>query len=394
LFPSNEQDPKGVFVRDLAVEISLRGHEVHVVTPMRPGTAKEEFLDNVWVHRYPYYGWRKGTQLGQLRGTPILLLGSLIVLGIFKCITTVMKHNADLVHAYWVIPGGFIGLIAGWITRRPVVATAAGSDLNLAPKLSFVRLLTTLTLKGIDRLLPVSRSLEQLAVELGLPLNKAWTIHGPVGIDIQEFTKTQSEASICEEYKKCLLWVGHLTPPKRLDTILRAMVKVISNHSDCHLVVAGDGKLRSSYERLAEELVIRTHVHFQGSVPHSQVLQMLPTADLLIHCSEHEGLGLAIMEAMGAGLPVVASRVGGVPDLVCEGETGFMLSPDDVEGYAERIIALLKNDQLRKELGNKGRKFAEKYLNKDTILSQTEKVYQDVLNERKGIYGTKFNRSA
>jgi glycosyltransferase involved in cell wall biosynthesis len=121
---------------------------------------------------------------------------------------------------------------------------------------------------------------------------------------------------------------------------------------------------------------------------------MLPTADLLIHCSEHEGLGLAIMEAMGAGLPVVASRVGGVPDLVCEGETGFMLSPDDVEGYAERIIALLKNDQLRKELGNKGRKFAEKYLNKDTILSQTEKVYQDVLNERKGIYKTKFNRSA
>jgi glycosyltransferase involved in cell wall biosynthesis len=352
---------------------------------MRPGAAREEFVDNVRVHRYVYCGWRRGIQLGQLKGTPRLLLGSLIFLGILKCLVTIIKHRADLVHAYWVVPGGFIGLIAGWITGRPVVATAAGSDLTVAPQHPFVRLLTTLTLKRIDRLLPVSRSLAQVAVELGLPINKARTIHGPVGIDVQEFTKTQTETSMCEGYEKCLIWVGHLTPPKRLDTILRAMVRVVSNHSDCHLVVAGDGKLRFSYERLVEELDIKTHIHFQGSVPHPQVLQMLRSADFLIHCSEHEGLGIAIMEAMAAALPVVASRVGGVPDLVYEGKTGFMLSPDDVEGYADRIIALLKNDQLRKELGNNGRKFAEKYLNKDTILSQTEEVYQNVLNERKGI---------
>jgi glycosyltransferase involved in cell wall biosynthesis len=296
-----------------------------------------------------------------------------------------MKHNADLVHAYWVVPGGLIGLIAGWLTRRPVVATAAGSDLNVASRKPLVRLLITWTVKGFDLLLPVSRYLEQLALNLGLSPGKARLIHGPVGIDVDALNQTGVRVSPWEKYGKCLLWIGNLTPPKRLDTILRATVKVVRTHSDCHLVVAGDGKLRSSLEILAEDLGIETHVHFQGAVPHPQILQMLRSADLLVHCSEHEGLGLAIMEAMGAGLPVVASRVGGVPDLVCEGKTGFMLFPDDVEAYADRIILLLKNDHLREKLGKNGRNFAVKHLSKDTILSQTEKVYQDVLRERKYI---------
>lgn len=383
LFPCDEKDYKGVFVRDLAVEIARRGHEIHVVTPMRPGAAKEDSIDNVRVHRYLFYGWHKGIQLGQLKGTPILLLGSLIVLGVFKCIITVVKHNVDLVHAYWVVPGGFIGLITSWFTRRPVVAFAAGSDLTLAPRHRLVRLLTTLTLKRIDRLLPVSSSLERLAVELGLPRDKATIIHGPVGIDIQDYNQMQTEVPLRKKTGKCILWIGNLTPPKRLDTILRAMPEVVRAYGDCNLEVVGEGKLRPSLEALAKTLGIITHVHFQGSVPHPQVLQMLHRADLCVHCSNHEGLPVAIMEAMGAGLPVVASSVGGVPDLVREGETGFVLSPDDVEGYAERIISLLKNDQLRKELGSKGRNFAEKHLNKDTILSQIEKVYDDLLHREK-----------
>jgi glycosyltransferase involved in cell wall biosynthesis len=102
---------------------------------------------------------------------------------------------------------------------------------------------------------------------------------------------------------------------------------------------------------------------------------------------------MAIMEAMGAGLPVVASRVGGVPDLVREGETGFMIPPDDVETYAEKILLLLNNDQLRQELGRKARHFAVKHLNKQAILAQLETVYGEILTTtRKRSASTQFSR--
>ena len=369
-------------MRDLAVELAHRGHEIHVVTPMRPGAIKEEITDCVHVHRFPYYGWRKSIQLGQLKGTPILLLGSLILVGIFKGIVSVLRHDADVIHAYWVVPGGFISLIVGWLTGRPVVATAAGSDLTVAPRHRSARLLTTFTLKHIDRLLPVSNAMKQIALRLGLPGAKATVIHGPVGIDIQAFAMTQAGFTIRKEYEKCLLWVGNLTPPKRVDTLIQAMQKVVE-HEDCHLVLIGEGNLRQSLETLSEKIGIRDRVHFRGAMPPEQVLQMLLIADVFVHCSDHEGLGLAIIEAMGAGLPVVASRVGGVPDLVREGETGFMLSPDDVEGYANRIILLLETEQLRKQLGANGRCFAEEHLNKNIILSQLERVYREVQNEGK-----------
>jgi glycosyltransferase involved in cell wall biosynthesis len=385
LFPRNEQDYKGGLVRDLALELTQRGHEVHVVTPMRPGATREEITAGIRVHRFPYYGWRSGIQLGELKGTPALLLGSLMVLGTIKCLTSVLKHNVDLVHACWVVPGGLMGLIVGRLTGRPVVATAAGSDLNIAPQNRFVRLLTTLTLKHIDKLLPLSTALKQTAIVLGLPEHKANVTYGTVGIDIPVLDKVPRKSPVNRRESRIILYVGNLTPPRRADTVIQAMHRVVEIAKDCQLFLVGEGNLRSSLESLTDELDLSSHVHFCGPLPRDQVLAMLPNADVFVHCSNHEGLGIAIMEAMGAGLPVVASRVGGVPDLVHEGKTGFMLSPDDVEGYADRIISLLKNDQLRKQLGANGRSFAEKYLNKDAILSQTEKVYQDALHERKDI---------
>jgi glycosyltransferase involved in cell wall biosynthesis len=392
LFPCDRQDYKGNFVRDLAVELGYRGHEVHVVTPMRPGAAKEEAIDGVFVHRFTYYGWRRGIQLGQLKGNSTLLLASLVMLGTMKCLLSVIKHNSDLVHAYWVVPGGLIGLIVGRLTRRPVVATAAGSDLTTAPKYRLARVLTTLTLKNLDRVLPVSTPMKKIAMKLGLPGDRATVIHGPVGIDTGDLKKTVQQP-FTETYGRSLVHVGNLTAPKRAETIIRALQRVTEIYAECRLIIIGEGNLRPSLEALADELGLKKHVSFCGALPHEEVLEMLQGADVFVHCSDHEGLGMAIMEAMGAGLPVVASRVGGVPDLVREGETGFLIPPDDVEKYAEKILLLLKNDQLRQKLGTNARHFAEKHLNKQTILAQLETVYEELLTStRKRSGSTQFSR--
>lgn len=377
IFPCNGHDYKGIFVRDLAVALRQRGHEVHVVTPMRPGAAKEEIFKGVHVHRYEYWGWRKGTQLGQLKPTPILLLGSLIALGIIKCLKSIYTYHLNLIHAYWVVPSGLISLIVGRLTRRPVIATAAGSDLTVAPQHRLVRLCLAFTLKHIGRLLPVSTSMKKLAVELGLPEHKATVIHGPVGIDSAVLSGTP-QRPLSGQQARSLVYVGNLAPPKRADTIIRAMPKVVGMCPDCHLILIGEGGLRAPLEALADQLGVRKHVHFRGALAHEEVLRVLQEADLFVHCSDHEGLGIAIMEAMGASLPVVASRVGGVTDLVQEGETGFMLSPNDVDGYANMILLLLRDHRLRERLGASGHRFAVSHLSKDTILTQLETVYREL----------------
>ena len=145
------------------------------------------------------------------------------------------------------------------------------------------------------------------------------------------------------------------------------MQKVTEMYADCRLIIIGEGNLRPSLEALADELGLKKHVSFCGALPHEEVLKMLQGADIFVHCSDHEGLGMAIMEAMGAGLPV--------------------------EKYAEKILLLLKNDQLRQKLGSNAHHFAEKHLNKQTILAHLETVYEEILTStRKRSASTQFSR--
>jgi len=379
LFPVNPSDYKGIFVRDLADALSDRGHEVHVVTPLRWGAKRREAQDGISIHRYPYWGWRRAAQLGELKGTPILLLGSLVGMGIARCVQVIRKHGIGLLHAYWVVPAGLIGVAAGRLTGRPVVATAAGSDLFLAPRRRWGRMLVRLTLRHLDRLVAVSRALEDIALELGLPEGRSTLIHGPVGIDLSLFTRPRNHPPRETRPGRSLIYVGNLAPPKRVDTIIRAMQRVVGKVPDCHLTLVGDGVLRPSLEALAAELHLQRSIEFLGALPHGEMARILQSAEVFVHCSDSEGLGVAIMEAMGAGLPVVASGVGGVPDLVRDGETGFMVSPDDHETYAERLLLLLQTEELRARLGGNGSRFAREHLDKHVVIAELEGVYQSLL---------------
>jgi glycosyltransferase involved in cell wall biosynthesis len=379
LYPRNDEDYKGVFVRDMAVELARQGFEVHIVTARRPGATQRETSKDLHVHRFPYWGWQKGIQLGELKGTPVLLLGSLVLMGILKCVVTVLKYKACLIHAYWVVPGGLIGMISGRLTRRPIVATAAGSDLNLASRRGLTRLLVRLTLKNIDRMIAVSNSLKQKAFQLGLSQDRCRVVPWAVGVETPALPEPHHGKPYAKETKKRLLYAGNLTPPKRVDTIIEAMDRVVREFPDCRLDIVGDGHLRPQLEALAARLGITQHVRFLGPLPHERVLAMMQRADLFVHCSEHEGLPVAIMEAMSAGLPVVASRLGGVPDLVHEGKTGYMVTPDDTDGYAKKILLLLKNEPLRFHLGANGNAFAEQKLSKRQVVSTLKSVYTELM---------------
>ncbi len=430
LYPVDKRDYKGGFVHDLAVSFSRKGYKVHVVTPLRPGALKNEYIDGVHIHRFHYWGEKKGIQLGRLKGTPLLLLGTLVLSGIMECIKVVVKYNTDIIHAYWVVPGGLIAVTAGFFTGKPVVATAAGSDLNIALKKKIYRLFICLTLKGLDRLIAVSALMKQIAVSLGLCEEKAVVFPGPAGIDFDLYTDFSNKGSgnIDEsvilntledsgksydsnimngsEMLNCadntvdnanknqvfndagidtgnntvkLLYAGNLTPPKRVDTLLKAMKIAVGHIDNINLVIVGDGEKRNELEELSKKLCIDDKVVFKGAVSHDEIPGYMREADIFVHCSENEGLPVAIMEAMAAGLPVVAGEVGGIPELISDNETGYLVHYDDYEKYAEKIILLAKNNNLRSQIGRKGRVYALETFSRPVIVNKNMEIYRHII---------------
>ncbi|MBT3177667.1 MAG: glycosyltransferase [Desulfobacula sp.] len=380
LYPVSQEDYKGIFVRDLAFSLVQKGFDVHVVTPLRPGAQKKEISNGIKIHRYAYYGWKKGQQLGQVKGLPILMLGSLISAGILSAVHLVIKKKIDLLHAYWIVPGGFMAAITGMLTCKPVVATAAGSDLNIAASNKIVAVFAWFTLKRISNLISVSRPLEKKALLLGIPQSKSMVIPGPVGIDMESYT---SPACLNKRSSKNiqLLYTGNLESPKRVDTIIKAAGRLKEKGIKFHLTIAGEGPLQKDLEDLAISLGIKSLVKFKGRISHDKIPELMQEHHIFLHCSENEGLPVAIMEAMAAGLPVIAAKVGGVPELVKNGVTGYGLNFDDDKGFADKIMQLYQIDHTRIKMGHQARSLVDERFNKKKIINQNVKIYNSILKK-------------
>ena len=382
LYPADEQDYKGIFVHEMASSLARSGHEVHVVTPRRPGAKKNEVRDGVIIHRHWFAGWRSGKQLGELKGTPPLMLGSLLLVGIWRCLRVVRVHRIRLLQGYWVVPGGFMAMVCGRLTGRPVVTTASGTDLNVVAHRRPIRPFVRATLKRIQCLMAKGSEMKRLAVELGMSPDRIREVSAFIGVDLPREGESRHRIDLPGRAGGRLICLGNLTFPKRVDTVLRAMRRVVDRLPDVHLTIVGDGDLRGELEALAAELRIEDNVHFRGACAHEEVFALLRGADLMIHASDREGLPVVIGEAMGAGLPVVASAVGGVPNLVWEGQTGYLVAPDDDEAYSERIVQLIEDDAMRRQMGEQAHDFARTELNKQAVIENIESIYKDVMETK------------
>ncbi|HOR26535.1 MAG TPA: glycosyltransferase [Candidatus Sumerlaeota bacterium] len=379
IYPSRAGDYKGVFVHDIAAALVRRGHAVHVVTPRRPGGPARETRDGVHVTRYRFLGWARGTQLAELNGYPPLVLGTLVVGGLWRLRRVARREHCALIHAFWIVPGGFCAALVGLLTNRPVVATAGGSDLNTFARRRLLAPLVRWTLRRIGHMIAVGSELRRIAVEHGLPADRCSVI--PWILQLEAAAEPEADRAPLHPGPpgKRLLYVGNLIAPKRVDTIIRALALTLREHPDARLVLVGDGPLREKLADLATAHEVAHAVVFAGAQPHERIVDYLRQADLFVHCSDNEGLPVAISEALMMGLPVVASHVGSIPDLIREGETGYTVAPDDHAGFARHLCAILDDDALRRELSRQARAFALGYLAPDAVVERIEQVYADLL---------------
>jgi glycosyltransferase involved in cell wall biosynthesis len=171
---------------------------------------------------------------------------------------------------------------------------------------------------------------------------------------------------------------GDLIPLKAYEVLLRALGQLKGKGEQFELMLAGEGPEKPRLQKLAEEAGIRQRVEFLGSI--DDVPTLFSSAHLLVHPSRSEGLSNTILEAMAEGLPVVATNVGGTPEIIIDGKTGFLVPPDRPDLLASKIGRLLRSPCLRAQLGKAGLESVRQRYNTQEVTTQYESIYRSVVS--------------
>ncbi len=301
---------------------------------------------------------------------------------IVSIVTCVLRERilVDLVHAHFAYWPGHAGGIVGKILRKPVLLTVYGSDIHQMTRPDFpkpltrARVLTALRLS--NRIISVSHALQHMICQLGYGEKTEVISLGFAGerFKVLDWQICRSRLGLPND-KKVLLYVGNMEPVKGTDLAIEAFCLLGKVYDDLIFVLVGDGTIRPDLEQVVGQAGISGRVRFEGRKPNSEVAQYLNSADLLVMPSRNEGRPAAIMESLASGTPVVATRVGGIPELISDENLGRLVDPEDPQALAEGISSALERDWKRDFLHKHSQQFTW-----ENISPQIYKVYTEMVN--------------
>lgn len=277
-----------------------------------------------------------------------------------------IRSNIDVFQASEPTGSGIAGIILKLITGKKFLLHLQGDLFNLPRnqfswfKIEISRFMTRLACKFADKIRCVSNSIITEAKKYGISSNKL--VFVPSRCDVKKFdpkvwqdAREELRNQLKIRDKKVIMFLGTLSVHKGLSYLLRAMPDVFSYYPDSIVLLIGSGPLMNELESQASELCIADKVKFCGHIAYDEVPLYLSTADIFVFPSIDEGLPRAVMEAMAMELPVVASRVGGIPEIILHKETGLLVDPCQPSQIAESLIWVLNNESLAREMGVRAR---------------------------------------
>ena len=301
--------------------------------------------------------------------------------GVMAEVTRYLRSGGyDLLHTH-EYKGNLIGGWSAWRLDVPSVASVRGYTDRTLPLRIYKWLDLGVTLRLFTRIVTVSEAMRRQVLRAGHPARRVLTLHDAVdattfspdrlqlGVQVQqELGYTPAHLLVCA--------VGRLSPEKGHGFLLAAFKEVIAAVPEARLVLAGEGSLRSRLQAQAARCGLSEHVIFAGY--RDDVEAIIAASDLLVMPSLREGFGDPIIEAMALCKPVIASRVGGIVEIVHDGETGLLVPPGDPGALAQAIINLLRDPQARERMGRQGRQVALSEFSVERLAGQLATVYDQV----------------
>ena len=368
-YPRWPGDATTPFVHDLAVDLLHRGWGVAVLAPHAPGARTREDLDGVEVHRFRYmvperletvcYGGGALINLRESRAAAAIVPA--MVAAEWVALSRRLSGPVDLVHAHWALPQGFVAATTPW-PRIPRVLTVHGSDVNrLRGRL--VDRFTRYAFRHVDLVTVNSSATERTVRELAGPAADLELI--PMGVDTSRPARPDLVEEIRSRYRSpegpLLVFVGRLVEEKGVEDVVRAAALLQPRFAGVTAVLAGAGQHRARLEQLVKELGLEGRVHLPGWIDPGDVTSWFSAGDVVLAPSWDEGQGLSIIEAMAAGAVVVATRTGGIPDSVADGESGRLVPPADPPALARAVTDVLEDPERGAGMAAQARRRAARF---------------------------------
>jgi glycosyltransferase involved in cell wall biosynthesis len=316
----------------------------------------------------------------------VLPFQSLHDLGKLPQLVSYLGHvKPDLVHTHTTVPGNILWRLACRITGIPII-NHVHTDKNYfgskRVKGGLVRLLDTLTARIPKYFIAVSRHTADSLVRQGYPRERIRVIYNGVS-DEEPFAKSRISKKLPGD-RPIVGCVGRLCEKKGQKDLVLAFCKVLHDYPFADLwLIGNDQQTQGEYEFelrcLVESLGISDRMVFWGHQDGAK--ELMEQMDILVLPSYDEGFPLVLLEAMSIGLPVIASRVAGIPEMIVDGETGILIPPGNIEIIGDEIKRLMSNPSLRKSLGEKGRKRVLKEFSKEQMLGQIRELYASTIDE-------------
>jgi N-acetyl-alpha-D-glucosaminyl L-malate synthase BshA len=361
----------GVVATELGIELAARGHEIHFITYSQPFrlTGREANIryhevpvSNYPLFEYPPYDLALATRMAEVAEF----------------------HSLDLLHVHYAIPHSVSALLARQMLAArgrhlPFITTLHGTDITLV---GLDRSYLPITRFGIDEsdgVTAISSFLrDQTRENLGITRDIE-VIRNFVNCDFYQRDSnlvTQQRPRFAKPNERLLVHLSNFRPVKRVLDVIQVFARV-SKALPARLLLIGDGPDRSAAEFLAQRLGIADRVDFVGK--QENVNELLGLSDLMLMPSEMESFGLAALEAMACCVPAVATRVGGVPELIDSGTNGLLYEIGDIEGMAAGAISVLSDDARIDSMSRAARRTAQDHFCASRIIPLYERFYERVI---------------
>jgi len=356
----------GIVATELGLELANLGHDVHFITyanPIRldPGTPRIHYHE-VEVSTYPLFQYPPYS----------LALAS-------RMAEVAERYELDVLHVHYAIPHSISALLARDMLakhrRLPFVTTLHGTDITLVGADRSYFPITKFSIEQSDGVTAVSDYLRQRTLEVFGLEKPIRVILNFVNCETYQPNPEGRRGQTFAPGEKLLIHISNFRPVKRVGDCIRILGQV-RKHAPAHLLMVGDGPERMPAEELAYDLGVASHVTFLGKQDH--VERLIPLAHVLLLPSELESFGLAALEGMACGVPPVATRTGGLGELVTEGVDGFLEPVGDIAAHAARVAELLSDDALHRRISGGARHTTQTRFCTSLLIPQYEQVYREV----------------